>query len=349
MQTLSYIISAINAPSEACEKGMAERLNGLVKPIGSLGRLESLAVQLGGISHTLDPAYPRKQIIVTAADHGVYDEDVSSAPQAVTRMQMVNMVEGRAGVNVLAKQVGADVLLVDTGIKGDTIDGVLDFRVRQGSDNIAIGPAMHRDEAYCLIERCANLAVVQVEKGVNLIGVGELGMANTTPAAAMVSVMCHSAPELTVGVGANFPEQRLQHKIEVVSRAIAVNRPDAEDGVDVLAKVGGFDLCGMTGVIIGAAAAGVPVVLDGFLSYAAALAAVKIAPQVYPYLVPSHCSAEKGTQIALAALKLRPALNMDMRLGEGSGAALMFPIIDAACTIPANMGTLSSGDIILSK
>lgn len=349
MQTLNHIINAINTPSDACEKGMAERLNGLVKPIGSLGRLESLAIQLSGISHTLAPAYPRKQIIVTAADHGVYDEDVSSAPQVVTRMQMVNMVEEKAGVNVLAKQAGAEVLLVDTGIKGDTIDRVLDFRVRQGSDNIAMGPAMRRDEAYCLIERCANLAIAQVEKGVSLIGVGELGMANTTPAAAMVSVMCHAAPELTVGVGANFPERRLQHKVEVVNRAIAVNRPDAQDGVDVLAKVGGFDLCGMTGVIIGAAAAGVPVVLDGFLSYAAALAAVKITPRVYPYLVPSHSSAEKGTLIALAALKLHPVLNMGMRLGEGSGAALMFPIIDAACEIPANMGTLASGDIALSK
>ncbi|VFS59300.1 Nicotinate-nucleotide--dimethylbenzimidazole phosphoribosyltransferase [Leminorella grimontii] len=205
MQTLNHIINAINTPSDACEKGMAERLNGLVKPIGSLGRLESLAIQLSGISHTLAPAYPRKQIIVTAADHGVYDEDVSSAPQVVTRMQMVNMVEEKAGVNVLAKQAGAEVLLVDTGIKGDTIDRVLDFRVRQGSDNIAMGPAMRRDEAYCLIERCANLAIAQVEKGVSLIGVGELGMANTTPAAAMVSVMCHAAPELTVGVGANFP------------------------------------------------------------------------------------------------------------------------------------------------
>lgn len=316
MKTLTRIINAIGSPDEQCQRHMALHLDGLVKPIGSLGRLELLAVQLSGISHTLEPAYPRKLIVVTAADHGVYDEDVSSAPQIVTHMQMINMVEGKAGVNVLAKQAGAEVLLVDTGIKGDVIPGVVDFRVRQGSDNIAQGPAMRHDEAYHLIERCANLAMQQVEKGVNLIGVGELGMANTTPAAAVVSVMCRASPALTVGTGANFPAPRLQHKVDVVSRAIAINRPDAEDGIDVLAKVGGFDLCGMAGTIIGAAAAGIPVVLDGFLSYASAIAAMKIAPSIRPYLIPSHRSAEKGTQTALTFLALSPVLDMDMRLGE---------------------------------
>ena len=187
------------------------------------------------------------------------------------------------------------------------------------------------------------------EDGVTLFGVGELGMANTTPAAAIVSVLTGSDAQEVVGIGANLPLAKVGNKVEVVRRAIAVNRPDPHDGLDVLAKVGGFDLLGMTGVMLGAASCGLPVVLDGFLSYAAALAACRIAPQVKPYLIPSHYSAEKGARIALAHLELEPYLNMGMRLGEGSGAALAMPIVEAACAMYHEMGMLAASNIVLPK
>ncbi|VEJ55703.1 nicotinate-nucleotide--dimethylbenzimidazole phosphoribosyltransferase [Pragia fontium] len=348
MSMLSQIINQIRPLDTLSMQQMTEKLDELVKPIGSLGRLEQLAIQLSGISGRTDIAYPRKQIIVMAADHGVYAEGICQAPQAVSQIQMVNMVKGKAGVNVLAKQAGAEVLLVDCGIDSAPIEGVLNHKVARGSGNIAKEAAMTRDQAVALIERSAALAMEQVNQGVDLLGVGELGMGNTTSAAAIVSVLCHADPDDAVGIGANLAPGRLQHKIDVVRRAIEINQPDAKDGIDVLAKVGGFELGGMAGVIIGAAAAGVPVVLDGFLSYAAALIAMQIAPTVHPYLIPSHCSAEKGAQLALNYLGVRPYLDMEMRLGEGSGGAMILPIIDSACMITRQMGTLSECDITLS-
>jgi NaMN:DMB phosphoribosyltransferase len=189
----------------------------------------------------------------------------------------------------------------------------------------------------------------QAADGVQLFGVGELGMANTTPAAAIVSVLTGEAPESVVGIGANLPESQLGHKAQVVRRAIEVNQPDANNGLDVLAKVGGFDLLGMTGVMIGAASCGLPVVLDGFLSYASALAACRIEPKVKDYLIPSHLSAEKGARIALQNLGLEPYLNMGMRLGEGSGAALAMQLVDAACAMHNKMGTLANSNIVLPE
>lgn len=348
MKTLSQIINDIRPLNASVMQQMSDKLDGLVKPTGSLGRLEKLAIQLSGISHSVDIRYARKQIIVMAADHGVFDEGISVSPQIVTQIQMINMVKGTTGVCVLAKNVGAEVLLVDSGIKCAPLNGVINHKVRpDGSGNIAKQPAMTREEALSLLEGSARLAIEQVGDGVQLIGVGELGMGNTTPAAAIVSVFCQVDPKWTVGIGANLPNERLLHKVEVVRKAIEINRPDVTDGVDVLAKVGGFDLGGMAGVMIGAASAGVPVVLDGFLSYSAALVAVSVAPNVIHYLVPSHRSAEKGADLALAKLGLAPYLDMEMRLGEGSGAAMVFPIIDAACVMAGQMGTLAESNIEL--
>lgn len=347
MKTLSQIIDQISPLDSQTMQQMARKLDGLVKPIGSLGRLEQLAIQLSGISRRIDIHYPRKQIIVAAADHGVYEEGISLAPQAVTHLHMVNMVKGKAGVSVLARQTGAEVLLVDCGIKSLPIEGTVDLRIAQGTNNIAKKAAMTREQAITLLERSANLAMEQIEQGVSLIGVGELGMGNTTPAAAVVSVLCRVDPEDVVGLGANFPAARLHHKIDIVRQAIAINRPDNTDGIDVLAKVGGFDLGAMAGIIIGASAAGVPVILDGFLSYAAALIAITIVPKSQAYLIPSHRSAEKGAELALNQLKLTPYIEMEMRLGEGSGAVMLFPIIDSACEISNQMGSLVEYNINL--
>ena len=237
--------------------------------------------------------------------------------------------------------------MIDVGIDAEPIPGVVNMRVARGCGNIAEGPAMSRSQAEELLLEVIRYTHELAKDGVTLFGVGELGMANTTPAAAIVSVLTGSDAEEVVGIGANLPLSRVGNKVDVVRRAIAVNQPDRHDGVDVLAKVGGFDLVGMAGVMLGAACCGLPVVLDGFLSYSAALAASQIAPQIKPYLIPSHFSAEKGARTALAHLELDPYLNMGMRLGEGSGAALAMPIIEAACAMYKNMGQLAASNIVL--
>ncbi|MCG8706842.1 nicotinate-nucleotide--dimethylbenzimidazole phosphoribosyltransferase [Brenneria sp. 4F2] len=344
---LSSLIDAIQPVDRAAMQRTAVHLDGLLKPLGSLGRLEQLAIQLAGMRGLAEHQVARKQIIVMAADHGVYEEGVAISPRAVTAIQAANMVKGITGVCVLAANAGAEVKVVDVGIDSEPLPGVLNMKVARGSGNIAREAAMTHRQAEELLFACAQLTRRQAAAGVRVFGVGELGMANTTPAAAIISVLTDQDPNEVVGIGANFPSERLHHKVSVVRQAIAVNQPNARDGIDVLAKVGGFDLAGMTGVMLGAAAAGLPVVLDGFLSYASALAACRIAPQVRDYLIPSHFSAEKGAMIALQHLQMEPYLQLGMRLGEGSGAALAMHLVDAACAMHNNMGQLSDSNIVL--
>ncbi|HIC8603528.1 nicotinate-nucleotide--dimethylbenzimidazole phosphoribosyltransferase [Citrobacter freundii] len=348
MQTLTSLLRAIPLPDSAAMLRAQQHIDGLLKPPGSLGRLESLAVQLAGMPGLKGvPHVNGKAMLVMCADHGVWDEGVAVSPKVVTAIQAANMTRGTTGVCVLAAQAGAKVHVIDVGIDAEPIPGVVNMRVARGCDNIAEGPAMSRSQAEELLLEVIRYTHELAKDGVTLFGVGELGMANTTPAAAIVSVLTGSDAEEVVGIGANLPLSRVGNKVDVVRRAIAVNQPDRHDGVDVLAKVGGFDLVGMAGVMLGAASCGLPVVLDGFLSYSAALAACQIAPQIKPYLIPSHFSAEKGARTALAHLELDPYLNMGMRLGEGSGAALAMPIVEAACAMYNNMGQLAASNIVL--
>ncbi|HGY3366844.1 nicotinate-nucleotide--dimethylbenzimidazole phosphoribosyltransferase [Citrobacter freundii] len=348
MQTLTSLLRAIPLPDSAAMLRAQQHIDGLLKPPGSLGRLESLAVQLAGMPGLKGvPHVNGKAMLVMCADHGVWDEGVAVSPKVVTAIQAANMTRGTTGVCVLAAQAGAKVHVIDVGIDAEPIPGVVNMRVARGCGNIAEGPAMSRSQAEELLLEVIRYTHELAKDGVTLFGVGELGMANTTPAAAIVSVLTGSDAEEVVGIGANLPLSRVGHKVDVVRRAIAVNQPDRHDGVDVLAKVGGFDLVGMAGVMLGAASCGLPVVLDGFLSYSAALAACQIAPQIKPYLIPSHFSAEKGARTALAHLELDPYLNMGMRLGEGSGAALAMPIVEAACAMYNNMGQLAASNIVL--
>lgn len=341
-------LPAIPEPDRAAMIRAQQHLDGLLKPVGSLGRLEALAVQLAGMPGLKGQLDVRnKAILVMCADHGVWHEGVTVSPRVVTAIQAENMTRHNTGVCVLAALAGANVQVIDVGIDSDPIDGLINMKFARGSGNIATGPAMSAEQAQSLLLEVIEYTRAQAANGVTLFGVGELGMANTTPAAAIVSVLTGAAPEETVGTGANLPVSQLQHKADVVRRAIALNQPDARDGLDVLAKVGGFDLLGMTGVMLGAASCGLPVVLDGYLSYASALAACRIAPAVKPYLIPSHLSAEKGAMLALTHLGLEPYLNMGMRLGEGSGAALAMQLVDAACAIHNQMGTLAQSNIIL--
>ncbi|EMM1154724.1 nicotinate-nucleotide--dimethylbenzimidazole phosphoribosyltransferase [Citrobacter freundii] len=348
MQTLTSLLRAIPLPDSAAMLRAQQHIDGLLKPPGSLGRLESLAVQLAGMPGLKGvPHVNGKAMLVMCADHGVWDEGVAVSPKVVTAIQAANMTRGTTGVCVLAAQAGAKVHVIDVGIDAEPIPGVVNMRVARGCGNIAEGPAMSRSQAEELLLEVIRYTHELAKDGVTLFGVGELGMANTTPAAAIVSVLTGSDAEEVVGIGANLPLSRVGNKVDVVRRAIAVNQPDRHDGVDVLAKVGGFDLVGMAGGMLGAASCGLPVVLDGFLSYSAALAACQIAPQIKPYLIPSHFSAEKGARTALAHLELDPYLNMGMRLGEGSGAALAMPIVEAACAMYNNMGQLAASNIVL--
>ncbi|MBP8254579.1 MAG: nicotinate-nucleotide--dimethylbenzimidazole phosphoribosyltransferase [Citrobacter sp.] len=348
MQTLTSLHRAIPLPDSAAMLRAQQHIDGLLKPPGSLGRLESLAVQLAGMPGLKGvPHVNGKAMLVMCADHGVWDEGVAVSPKVVTAIQAANMTRGTTGVCVLAAQAGAKVHVIDVGIDAEPIPGVVNMRVARGCGNIAEGPAMSHSQAEELLLEVIRYTHELAKDGVTLFGVGELGMANTTPAAAIVSVLTGSDAEEVVGIGANLPLSRVGNKVDVVRRAIAVNQPDRHDGVDVLAKVGGFDLVGMAGVMLGAASCGLPVVLDGFLSYSAALAACQIAPQIKPYLIPSHFSAEKGARTALAHLELDPYLNMGMRLGEGSGAALAMPIVEAACAMYNNMGQLAASNIVL--
>ena len=348
MQTLASLLAAIPDVDNVAMAQAQQHIDGLLKPTGSLGRLESLAGQLAGMPGLHGtPQVAKKAILVMCADHGVWHEGVAVSPQIVTAIQAANMTRHNTGVCVMAAQVGADVHVMDVGIDADPIPGLIDMKVARSSGNIAQGPAMSAEQAQSVLMSTINYTRQLAEQGVTLFGVGELGMANTTPAAAMVSVLTDSEPEAVVGVGANLPQTQLGHKVEVVRRAIAVNQPNADDGLDVLTKVGGYDLLGMTGVMLGAASCGLPVVLDGFLSYASALAACRIAPGVKPYLIPSHFSAEKGARIALAHLELEPYLHMEMRLGEGSGAAMAMHIVESACAMYNRMGTLAGSNIVL--
>ncbi|ADO48039.1 nicotinate-nucleotide--dimethylbenzimidazole phosphoribosyltransferase [[Enterobacter] lignolyticus] len=347
MGTLTELVTAIRPLDTQKMQGASRHIDGLVKPTNSLGRLESLAIQLSGMWGIDRLDNLQKEIIVMCADHGVFDEGVAATPKEVTWIQAINMQKGLTGVCVLARNSQTSVLPVDIGIDGEPIDNMLSLKLSRGCGNIAQGPAMTRQDAERLLLASAGLVKKRAQEGISVFGVGELGIANTTPASAIISVLTGCAPHDVVGIGANLPQDRVQHKEAIVGQAIRVNRPDARDAVDVLAKVGGYDLVGMTGVILGAGACGLPVVLDGFLSYAAAIAACQIAPEVKNYCIPSHFSAEKGAKRALEHLGLEPFIHLDLRLGEGSGAALAMSIVSAACAMYCEMGLLSQSGIRL--
>lgn len=323
-----------------------KRLDRLIKPKGSLGKMEDICMQLAGIYEQKEFDTSKKVIIAFAGDHGVYEEGVAPDPQDITVLQFPNFTKGLCGVGVISKFVGADVVAVDVGINCDKrLEGVLDYKIRKGTSNMAKGPAMSREEAIRSLEIGIEVSEECIKKDYKIIGIGEMGIANTTPSTAIVSVICGCKPEEITGIGAGLKKERLEHKAQVIKRAIELNNPNPTDGIDVLAKVGGFEIGAMAGVILGCSANRIPVVIDGFISYAAALIAYKINPKCKEYMIASHISAEQGTQKALEILKLSPILNMDMRLGEGSGAALAFNIIEASNYTYKNMATFDEIDM----
>lgn len=305
------------------------RWDDLIHPPKTMGKLEDMTCMMAGVYGTDEiEDRPKKCIIAFAGDHGVHDEGVSAYPQDITRLQFENFVNGKCGVANLAECNGVDMFGVDIGMKGrESIVGILNYKIREGTDNMTLGPAMSLDDAVKSIEIGIEVAERCIVDDYKIIGIGEMGIGNTTPATAILSVMSGKDPmEIVVSESAN-PGQELKHKADVIRKAIEVNNPNPTDGIEVLAKVGGLEIGGMVGVILGCAANKIPVVIDGFISYAAVLIANRINPRCLDYLIPSHLSGHPGSKLAMEILKMEPILDMKMCLGEGTGAALAMPII----------------------
>ena len=346
MERLKQTLERIQGLDQQVMDEARNRIDQLIKPQRSLGKLEDIAVQLSGITGKLHPKLDSKAIIVMAADHGVCEEGISAAPQAVTKLMTGYIANGVSGVCALAAQARAQVITVDIGVVGDLEDAkIIHRKVKHGTDNISKGPAMTKEEAIKAIEVGIEIAEIEIQKGRNLLGTGEMGIGNTTPSTAILAVMSGIAPEDITGVGANLPKEQLDNKIAVIQKAIEINKPNKNDGIDVLAKIGGLDIAGMAGVMLAGAANRVPVVVDGYISTAAAIIAVAIEPKVRDYLICSHSSEEKGASQASAFLNFEPMLNLDMRLGEGTGAALAFNIIEAAVFMSEKMITFQEAGI----
>ncbi len=346
MNRLENTLINIKSLDEEAMNESKKRLDRLIKPVGSLGKMEEICIQLAGIHGDKYFDTSKKIVIAFGGDHGVYEEGVAPDPQNITHLQFPNFTKGICGIGVISQFVGADVVAVDVGINCEhKLDGVLDYKIRKGTSNMAKEPAMTRDEAIRALEIGIKMAEDAIEKGYNLIGIGEMGIGNTTPSSAIISVIDNCDPIEVTGMGAGLKRDRIIHKANTIRRAIELNKPNSEDGIDILSKVGGFEIGAMAGVILGCSANRTPVVLDGFISYAAALLAYKIEPKTREYMIASHSSAESGTQKALEILKLDPVLNMGMRLGEGSGAALAFNIIEASNYTYKNMATFDEIDM----
>lgn len=315
----------------------------LAKPPGSLGRLEEISIQLAGITGRVHNALNKKQLLVFAADNGVVAEGVSSAPQSVTKQQTINLMRGKTGAAVLAKHFGCGLTVCDVGVNADIYEStVLNRKIAYGTQNICTGPAMTREQTLQAILTGAEIARTV---DADVIGVGEMGIGNTTTSSAVLAVLLGADVEAVTGRGGGITEESFRKKKAVIRTAIEVNRPDRDDVVGVLSKVGGFDLAAMCGAFLGAAAARRPAVIDGLISAAAALCAVRLCPNVRGYLVPSHASFEIGYRLAMEAMDLRPLFDLGMRLGEGSGCPLAFQVLDAARAVTNDMATFDEAGI----
>ena len=331
----------------AAEAAARARQNTLTKPPGSLGRLEELSIQLAAITAQSHPSVARKVVIVMAGDHGVAAEGVSAYPAEVTPQMVLNFLRGGAAINVLARQAGARVIVVDVGVAADLAPrpGLVSRKVARGTQNLARGPAMTRAQTEDAIAVGLQVVGAEADNGLDLVATGDMGIGNTTPAAAIVAALTGEAAARVTGRGTGVDDAGLARKVAVIERALALHRPDPHDALEVLSKVGGLEIAGLVGVILGAASRRIPVVIDGFISSAAALAAAGLRPGVRPYLIASHQSVEIGHRVILQHLGLRPLLDLDLRLGEGTGAALAFHLVEAAARILNEMATFDEAGV----
>ena len=345
--TLDEVIGRITPADHQAKQAARLRQERLTKPPGSLGRLEALSIQLAGIFGTERPKLRGKTIIVAAGDHGVVAQGVTGYPQEVTAQMVLNFLAGGAAINVMARKAGVDLVIVDAGVAAPLPDHS-DLRVAavgRGTADITQGPAMNRDQAEACVYEGVRLALEAADGGADIIGTGDMGIGNTTSSSAIVAALTGRQPAETTGPGTGRNDRELDHKIAVVERALEINRPDQNDALDVLAKVGGFEIGMLAGVVLGGALARRVVVIDGFISGAAGLIAHSLCPNVRDYLVAAHLSAETGHRIALSHMGLRPLLDLDMRLGEGTGAVLAMGLIDAAAATLTEMATFDEAGV----
>ena len=344
---LKNLISKIQPLNKNAMEAARLRQDALTKPPGSLGRLEELSIQMAGIIGNPRPKIENKVVIVMAGDHGVVAEGVSAYPSEVTPQMVLNFLNGGAAINVLSRHVGARVVTVDMGVASDmgSHPGLVDRKVSLGTNNITKGPAMSHDEARKALRAGAELVQAEIEKGLDIMVTGDMGIGNTTPSAAIAVAITGCSAAEVVGRGTGVDDPGLLRKINAVERAIEVNQADPRDGFDVLVKLGGYEIAGLVGAILAAAANRIPVVIDGFISSAAAMIAVTIAREARDYLISAHRSDELGHQIMLEWLDLEPLLDFHMRLGEGTGGVLALSIIEAACKIVDEMATFAEAGV----
>ena len=342
-QILKEILQSVTPLDEAAMAKARERQAQLAKPPGSLGRLEDLSIQLAGITGKVHHTVEKKHLLVFAADNGIVEEGVASAPQSVTLMQTINLTRAKTGASVLAKHFGSAITVCDVGVNAVIRDpAVLNKKIAFGTQNMTKGPAMTREQALTAIFTGIELAK---NTEADVFGIGEMGIGNTSTSSAILSVLLGADVEKVTGRGGGVTDEGFLKKKNAIRKAIDINNPNPDDVIDVLSKVGGFDIAAMCGGFIGSALTHRPVVIDGFISVVAALCAVRLCPNVRGYLVPSHASYEIGYRLAMEALDLQPMLLLGMRLGEGSGCPLAFQVLEAACAVINNMATFDQAGI----
>ncbi|MBM3133030.1 MAG: nicotinate-nucleotide--dimethylbenzimidazole phosphoribosyltransferase [Chloroflexi bacterium] len=340
-------IKAIGPLDQAAMKAALERQDQLTKPLGSLGKLEELSIKVAGITGNPRPRIQKKAIIVMAADHGIVTQGVSLYPQEVTRQMVGGFLAGHAGINVLARHIGARVVVVDMGVVGgfephpDLICKMIDF----GTRDMTQGPAMTREQAIVAIESGIEVLEGEIKKGLDIVGTGDMGIGNTTASSAICAAITGAPVSEVTGHGAGLGAEQWVAKVRMIEKALSVNRPDPADPIGVLAAVGGFEIGGLAGVMLGAAAHRVPVVIDGFISGAAALIASELCPRARDYFIAGHVSVERGHRVMMDFMKIEPLLNLNMRLGEGTGAALAMSIVEASTKILDEMITFAEAGV----
>ena len=337
--TLEQLLAAIQPPSVEARSLAKRRWDSIAKPLGSLGLLEDAVVEIAGIRGNTQVRLDRRCVVVFCADHGIVEEGVTQTGQEVTAVVSENLVSGTTSVCASARAMRCDVLPVDIGVARDLADGLLVHKIAYGTGNIARGPAMTRAQALDALLFGASLAEKLKRDGYDILATGEMGIGNTTTSSAVASVLMGRSSAEVTGRGAGLSAEGLMRKIDAIKRAISVNRPDVNDPVDVIAKVGGFDLAGMTGLFLGAAACKIPVLIDGFISAVAALAAARLCPDAAGYALATHLSDEPAARMVLETLGKRPMITAGMRLGEGTGAVAALGLLDAAVAVYTDMST----------
>jgi len=347
MKKLDRILDKIEPIDTSLLEDAQKRLDNLTKPLGSLGRLEEIARQVVAITGKRYPVLKDKVIITMAADHGVAAEGVSAYPQAVTPQMVYNFLGGGAGINVLAKHIGARVAVVDMGVAVDLTPHpeLIVKKVGYATQSIKNGPAMSKEQAIQAVETGIEILESEVKKGLDIVGTGDMGIANTTPSSAIVAAITGAPVADVTGRGTGISDETLTNKVKVIEDALAINKPDKTDPVGVLAKVGGFEIGGLVGVILGAAGQKIPVVVDGFISTAAALIATEMAADARDYLFFAHNSVEIGHRLTLKHIGKEPLLDLQLRLGEGTGAALAINIIEAGVKILNEMASFEEAGV----